>query len=50
MNPIFDLIVIGLMMAIILVNLYFPREQSETFMPYVSGLREKKSVFPSVEQ
>ncbi len=50
MNPIFDLIIIGLIVVMVLLNLYLTREQSATFTTYLAGLREKQPVSSSTEQ
>jgi hypothetical protein len=50
MNPIFDLIVIGLIVGMVLFNLYFSRESSETSTTNLSGLRETRPVPHPIEQ
>jgi hypothetical protein len=50
MNPLFDLIVIGFVGVMVLLNIYFYRIQSITSMTIVHGFRERRPVSHLVEQ
>lgn len=49
MNPIFDVGVIGVIVGMVFLNVYFSREQSEASTMNLSGLRKKLPVSNSVE-
>lgn len=50
MNPLCDLIVVGFIVVMVLLNIYFSKVQSETPMTYVSGLPKKRPASPPIEQ
>ena len=48
MNPIFDLIVISVIVSMVWLNLYFSKESSAPSMPFWSAVGQKLAAFNSL--